>query len=443
MAHRTHLQYSLQNGSHGLASLTQRIEAIRTDSRDRASRIVNCGGRDLSDRRLAKTANLVFQTPQWPASHTHEPRQTMRRNYSTERQPAGRRSIASRVPVGELCKDNATRTTRSRGEARRRDLYDTKMGLRRSTISRIPATAPKSTSFPAHEDLPTKADAEAVRETPRPAIQRCDRLPTSVAAIDANLHYRSHMEDGHKLIDRLFSSKDDLWSFYGVYDGHGGRLVTDKCLAVLHELVLRQLVTLPGFPSPEPDAVRSALEKSFATMDEALRTKDAWHCGATCTVVLVHTGAGVRKMYVANVGDSRAVLVSNDRGRPCQSVRVSVDHRATDPEEIHRVQSAGGMISRGRVGGQLMLTRALGDFALKHVGVSHVPYTLCRNLKPDDAIIIASDGLWDVLSDGDSGRILTAAKAKHGNTKAVARALVESASSLGSTDNITCVVAFI
>lgn len=442
MAHRA-MQYGLQSGSPAIASLTQRIEAIRTDSRDRASRIVNCGGRDFSDRRLAKTANLVFQTPPWAASPSNEPRPAVRRNYSTERQPAGRRSIASKV--GELCKDNATRATRSRGETRRRELYDTKMGLRRSTISRLPATAPKSTQIMPQEHIrhiSTRVEADAVRETPRPAIQRCDRTPTSVAALDANLHYRSHMEDGHKLIDRLFSSKDDLWSFYGVYDGHGGRLVTDKCLQVLHELVLGQLITIPEFPQPNSEAVRGALEKSFAAMDEALRTRDAWHCGATCTVVLVHTSQNSpRKIYVANVGDSRCVLVSNDKHS--HSLRVSVDHRATDPDEIHRVQSAGGMISRGRVGGQLMLTRALGDFALKHVGVSHVPFTLCRNLKADDAIIIASDGLWDVLSDADAGRTLLSAKAKHGNTKAVARALVESASSLGSTDNITCVVVFI
>eukprot|EP00397_Hematodinium_sp_SG-2012_P018287 GEMP01018729.1.p1 GENE.GEMP01018729.1~~GEMP01018729.1.p1 ORF type:complete len:469 (+),score=70.36 GEMP01018729.1:99-1505(+) len=374
-----------------------------------------------ADRRLAKTANLVFQTAPWATGSTEDPKRTVRRNFSTGRQ-------GNCTPVK---KDGS-------------GLLKDKVCLRRFLGSRAPVGAQTLDTNPvsgqqSRTGLDTGYGKVAVNDAPRPVVQRNEKMPNAVAAVDPNLHYRAYMEDGHKLIDRLYLSSDQQWGMYAVIDGHGGRWVTDKCLTRLHEFVLAELVALPNFPNPDSAAVRRALEKSFVAMDEALKTRDAWHCGATCTVTLIHSNrGGGRKLYVANVGDSRCVLVSGEK-----EIRASIDHRANDPDEMLRVQSEGGIISRGRVGGQLMLTRALGDFSLKNIGVSCMPYTTCKHLKPDDAIIIASDGLWDVLSDADAGRICTSAKQKHGNVKIVARNLVDQAVIRGSTDNITCVVVFV
>jgi len=429
----------------------------RTDSRDRAvsmeqrqlgragcptdRRDIGLGGYTalgypgyIADRRLAKTANLVFQAPPWAT--TNEPKRAVRRNYST----TGRRTPSTRSREG--------RGTRSREEPRRRELYDTTgLGLRRSvavpsrTTSSTPTAATRTPGTPSQQRSDSSAGRakDAVKEAPRPIVCRTSKsTDKAVVALDSNLHYRAYMEDGHKIIDRLYAFKDQQWGYYAVYDGHGGRQVTDKCLALMHEIVHNELVTLTDFPTPTSMDVRRALEKAFCSMDETLKTKDAWHCGATCTVTLVHTQRDVgKKLYVANVGDSRCVLVSGDR-----VVRTSVDHRANDPDEMFRVQSEGGIISRGRVGGQLMLTRALGDFALKNIGVSCLPYTSCHHLKPDDAVIIASDGLWDVLTDSEAGRLCNATRAKYGNEKIVAKTLVDHSIHLGSTDNVTCVVLF-
>lgn len=54
----------------------------------------------------------------------------------------------------------------------------------------------------------------------------------------------------------------------------------------------------------------------------------------------------------------------------------------------------------GRVGGVLAVTRAFGDHSLKKSGVSAIPHVLKYTLKPfDKFMIIASDGVWDELSD--------------------------------------------
>lgn len=57
----------------------------------------------------------------------------------------------------------------------------------------------------------------------------------------------------------------------------------------------------------------------------------------------------------------------------------------------------------GRVGGVLAVTRAFGDHALRDSGLIAVPHVIKYTLKPfDKFLIIASDGIWDELSDQDA-----------------------------------------
>jgi serine/threonine protein phosphatase PrpC len=45
--------------------------------------------------------------------------------------------------------------------------------------------------------------------------------------------------------------------------------------------------------------------------------------------------------------------------------RVSTDHKISNQSEQERIRKEGGLILKGRVGGQLAVTRALGDLMLK------------------------------------------------------------------------------
>ena len=54
----------------------------------------------------------------------------------------------------------------------------------------------------------------------------------------------------------------------------------------------------------------------------------------------------------------------------------------------------------GRVGGGLAITRALGDTAYKTFGVTAQPYIVRHVMRPfDKTLILASDGVWDTISD--------------------------------------------
>jgi serine/threonine protein phosphatase PrpC len=115
-------------------------------------------------------------------------------------------------------------------------------------------------------------------------------------------------------------------------------------------------------------------------------------------VALLRQETGRRVLYLANLGDTRAVLVSG----ASFIERLSYDHRATDRAEIERVKREGGIVFDDRVGGSLAITRAFGDYALKREGVSAKPHVKKHVVRPGDRyLVMASDGIWDVLEDQD------------------------------------------
>lgn len=156
-----------------------------------------------------------------------------------------------------------------------------------------------------------------------------------------------------------------------------------------------------------------------------------WEDGTTAVAALVR-GLDI---WVANAGDSRAVLVRTDG-----SVRpLSLDHKPNRRDERDRILSTGGsVIHHGvwRVQGMLAVSRALGDRALK----PWVPPTpeICRHTidEADAFLVLATDGLWDVMSNEEVGGVIYAVAAP----QTVAERLVREALSRGSSDNVTALV---
>jgi len=127
-----------------------------------------------------------------------------------------------------------------------------------------------------------------------------------------------------------------------------------------------------------------------------LRLLDSDLTGSTACMALLRSETGRKVLYVANVGDTRAVLMSG----ASLAERLSYDHKSTDKIEAQRVKNEGGIIMDDRVGGSLAITRAFGDHALKKEGVTARPSIKKHILRPSDKyLVIASDGIWDVLED--------------------------------------------
>lgn len=132
---------------------------------------------------------------------------------------------------------------------------------------------------------------------------------------------------------------------------------------------------------------------------------------------------------------------------------LNLDHKPTDPAEAERVTAQGGFVGRfGRVNGILAISRALGDHMLKSV-VSASPYTSDTLLTDeDDFIILACDGVWDVVTDQEAvdfmiSKVLEKTKDMISNKSEVvatfARDLVDIALEKHTMDNVTVMIVFL
>lgn len=245
--------------------------------------------------------------------------------------------------------------------------------------------------------------------------------------------------------------------FYGVFDGHGCSHVAEACRERMHELLAEELVATGddggSFSSPrEPAAWTSAMERCFARMDAEVTSAggraasascrcDAHKCdhvGSTAVVAVVEE----RRVVVGHCGDSRALLCRGDGAPP---VALSSDHKPDRPDEQERIESAGGRVifwEGARVLGVLAMSRAIGDGYLKPY-VSSVPEVTVTDLADgDECLILASDGLWDVVSNEAACEVARACL-RRGRDKWCAEAaalLTKLALAKRSADNISVVV---
>lgn len=258
---------------------------------------------------------------------------------------------------------------------------------------------------------------------------------------------REEMEDGFVFVD-CFGNKEKS-SFFSIYDGHGGRQCVDFVTQHLHDVVLREM-------SRPQCTVPDALMRAFAKTDSDMRNQGIVNSGCTACVCVLHEEQGRRLIYTAHLGDARAVLCR--QGGHAARLTSPSDHKATDPHEMRRVIEAGGAIVNERVNGMLAISRAFGDFQLKMPRlqqdvVSYIPDITSTELTDQDAfVIVACDGLWDVIDDQEAVEIVCEAQrilstmlpsgpnTYHYSAKILARTLVEEALARGSSDNISALL---
>lgn len=138
-----------------------------------------------------------------------------------------------------------------------------------------------------------------------------------------------------------------------------------------------------------------------------------------------------RVLYVANAGDARGVLCRSGR-----ALRLTYDHKGTDKQEAKRIVDSGGFVMGGRVNGVLAVTRSLGDSSMKDFVVG-APYTTETELTDDDELLIlACDGIWDVLDDQTAVDLVRGLQ----NPQEACDELIRQALQRYTNDNITALV---
>uniref|UniRef100_A0A5S6QZJ2 protein-serine/threonine phosphatase n=1 Tax=Trichuris muris TaxID=70415 RepID=A0A5S6QZJ2_TRIMR len=270
--------------------------------------------------------------------------------------------------------------------------------------------------------------------------------------------WRIEMEDAHVARTNLESPWSN-WSFFAVFDGHAGSRVAKYAAANLLDVFvstgemveLKERLTAKSEQSildkEEVELVRQGLRNAFLKLDEAMRnlpelSGDNEKSGSTVVCALITPD----HIFVANLGDSRALL--------CQDGRVSFateDHKPYLPKERCRIVNAGGSVMIDRVNGSLAVSRALGDYEYKSVGglnaceqlVSPEPdlFVIERAAEPNEEfLLLACDGVFDVTTNQELCDFILSRLRVSGDLAIICNEILDSCLSKDSRDNMSVVL---
>ncbi|KAL1216501.1 putative protein phosphatase 2C 1 [Cardamine amara subsp. amara] len=248
-------------------------------------------------------------------------------------------------------------------------------------------------------------------------------------------------------------------TFCGVFDGHGphGHLVSRKVrdslpvklMSFMNSIKSKQNGTRTSKPvsqeavkeeSTEEDKLNflweEAFLKSFNAMDKELRSHPNLEsfCSGSTAVTIIKQGSN---LFMGNIGDSRAILGSKDSNDSMAAVQLTVDLKPDLPREAERIKQCKGRVFALQDEPEvprvwlpfdnapgLAMARAFGDFCLKEYGVISTPEFSHRVLTDrDQFIVLASDGVWDVLSNEEVVEVVASASSR----ASAARLVVDSA----------------
>jgi protein phosphatase PTC1 len=247
--------------------------------------------------------------------------------------------------------------------------------------------------------------------------------------LDMNSKYRKTMEDGYCVLDSFRGRPKE--ALFAVFDGHFGRAIVD-IIERTFQVELANALDKSG--ELTPNKIQEAIAAAYAETD--LKTNGV-EGGSTCVSCLILSDSiNSRVLYTANCGDSRGVLYMDD------TVHVlTYDHKGTDPNEVNRVIDAGGRIKRGRVNTQLAVTRAFGNHKWKQYVISEPFQTRSVLNSSFSFLILASDGLWDVIGNQEAIDFCKEKlQAQRLTAQECAQGLTDLAKEKKSNDNITVMV---
>ncbi|KAK1576487.1 hypothetical protein Q3G72_014310 [Acer saccharum] len=258
------------------------------------------------------------------------------------------------------------------------------------------------------------------------SVSICGRRPEmedAVAAVPRFMKIPIKMLIGDRVIDGMSQSLSGLnGHFFGVYDGHGGSQVANYCSERIHFALAEEIEIIKNdlADGSTKESRQEQWEKTFTScflkVDDEIGgntgrsvgsdDEDASEAtfeavapetvGSTAVVALVCSS----HIIVANCGDSRAVLC---RGK--EPMALSIDHKPNREDEYARIEASGGKVIQWnghRVFGVLAMSRSIGDRYLKPWIIPEPEIMFIPRAREDECLILASDGLWDVMSNEEA-----------------------------------------
>ena len=215
--------------------------------------------------------------------------------------------------------------------------------------------------------------------------------------------------------------------YYGVFDGHGGKEVSEFLRIYLKEILGQELIKTKG------KNLKNALENSIKIVNNLVDYKTT---GSTCCVALIKNKIEV---YIANVGDSRCLVFDG------KYAAFTKDHKPGNPEEKKFIEKNGGYVvfrtnDVPRLNGFLALSRAIGDKGLTPALSANADVYNVRISNKTNFLILATDGLWDVLENDEVLNGIYSLRRGGYTLNDINKVLLDTARERGSTDNLTTIL---
>jgi serine/threonine protein phosphatase PrpC len=244
---------------------------------------------------------------------------------------------------------------------------------------------------------------------------------------------RSTMEDAELAQHGTFKAgnKEHAFDVFGVFDGHGGA----EASAFVKENLMDYLANALQSHNPE-SLTDEGIFKAFKDCFEKISADYPGEDGTTATVAITLNG----KVWVANVGDSRTILIDKEG----QTTQASEDAKPNIARYKKKIEALGGFVTEGlgpaRINGVLAVGRAIGDKGV--IGVSASPKITAFPIEQFKGghLVLACDGLYEVSTSNEVGAAV-AKMAKDGESvENMSKRLVHQAIKNGSKDNVSAMV---
>ena len=221
------------------------------------------------------------------------------------------------------------------------------------------------------------------------------------------------------------------FNIFGVFDGHG--FYGHKISSYLKETIIKTIEEKVEIISNNLEIIYKEFKKDnylvikniFNEIDNQIINKneiDVNLSGSTCNLI-IQLGDHI---ICANTGDSRAILIFEEKNNNIKEEDIiknnkifplSIDCKPSLPKEKERILKKGGILSRlknsehkefgplrvflkGSLLPGLSMSRSFGDKLCKGIGIIVDPLIKEYNLNKDvKYILIASDGIWEYLSN--------------------------------------------
>lgn len=264
---------------------------------------------------------------------------------------------------------------------------------------------------------------------------------------DAHVIYRI-TSLGRKKRIHVTAKKSAPAYVFGIFDGHGGKKAS-KFMATHTAKAVENHLTLGQYP------VQAVIDAVRWTDIEFFKQNIGDTSGTTAILALLETEK--KRLWIANLGDSRAILCRNGK-----AYALSRDHDKGHPLEKRRLTVAGGMADEDgylchrdaiHLEEGIQMSRSLGDRDVKYfqatddspvrhfegiIAIPEVRYDILTS--QDEFLLLACDGLFEAYTNAAAIKEARKMFANGLDCKAVAKHLCETAVQKGSEDNVSCLL---